>query len=102
MFFRRKTPTAIASAESHYVIEKSYTSLAKKGYEQNVIVQRCISLIAKSIASVPLILYQGALEIEGEHPLKILLKAPTPSMNYHEFMETLVSYYLLSGNIGQS
>ena len=79
--------------------EKNYIALSKNGYEQNIIVYRCISLIAKSAASIPLVLYQNNHEIHETHPLLTLIKEPCVHMNYHSFMEKVISYYLLSGNV---
>lgn len=99
MFFQKNKPIHIfATPDKTIIPEKNYSTLSKNGYEKNVIVYRCINLIAKSAASVPLILYQNKHEVTTHHLLKALLKEPSPHMNYYSFMETLISYYLLSGN----
>ncbi len=66
-------------------------------FVNNVIVYRCISLIAKSLCSIPLLVYQDDKEI-SDHPLACLLKSPNPHMNYQMFMNTLVHHFLLWGN----
>ncbi len=81
----------------------SYSSLAREGYMQNVIVYRCINLIARSAASVPWLLYQqnkisdDQVEIE-QHPIISLLKNPNPNTAKAAFIEKIVSQLMLSGN----
>lgn len=76
---------------------RNYRSLATEGYQRNVIVYRCVDLIAQNLASVPLLLYEGEHE-SPHHSLKKLLDHPNPYMNYQTFMVHVVSSYLLSGN----
>lgn len=75
----------------------SYDALSDTGYQKNVIVYRAVNLIARSIASVPWLLYQGEHEIYT-HPLLTLLDKPNPLQGGNGFMEAVVSYLLLSGN----
>lgn len=81
-----------------YCYEKNYMQLSKEGYEKNIIVYRCVSLIARSIASVPLVVYEHDHE-KQDHAIQKLLQKPNIHMNYHAFMESLTSSYLLSGNV---
>lgn len=76
---------------------RRYDSLADEGYEKNVIVYRCITLIARGLASIPWLLYNQDHEIE-KHPLIELLNCPSPRQAGSAFMECLVSQLLLSGN----
>lgn len=66
-------------------------------YQKNVIVYRCVSLIARSVSSVPLTLFEGDFPVE-HHPLLTLLKRPNPLQGHNTFFEALISYLLLSGN----
>ncbi len=91
-------------------------------YYSNVIVYRCVTLLARSVASVPLILYKsnaskGAKvkksgrknmltphdysnhehEID-QHPVLDLLNNPREQMNSFKFIEHCISHWLLSGN----
>ncbi|MGL4427057.1 MAG: phage portal protein [Alphaproteobacteria bacterium] len=75
----------------------AYDALTDAGYRKNVIVYRSVSLIAKSLASVPWLLYQGDEEVDT-HPLLELLQKPNPLQGGSLFMESLVSALLLSGN----
>lgn len=74
-----------------------YDALSEVGYQRNVIVYRCVNLIARSIASVPWLLYQEDQE-RDHHPLLTLLKKPNPVQGGNDFMESVVSSLLLSGN----
>ncbi len=71
---------------------------AKEGYGSNVIVFRCVDIIAKSLASVPLVVKQGE-EIAGpEHPLVKLLERPNPRTTRARLVHQMVAYRLISGN----
>jgi HK97 family phage portal protein len=76
---------------------RRYDSLADEGYQKNVIVYRCVNLIARGLGSVPWLLYRGETEIT-EHPLLDLLKSPSPRQAGCAFMEAVAGYLLLSGN----
>lgn len=76
---------------------RRYDSLAAEGYQKNVIVYRCVNLIARSLSSVPWILYSGDAELD-QHPLLSLLNSPSPRQAGSAFMEAVVGYFLLSGN----
>jgi len=74
-----------------------YSTLSKIGYENNVIVHRAVTLIARSIAGIPWHLYKGTEQIIN-HPLLSLLHKPNPNQGGNVFIESIVSYLLLSGN----
>ncbi|HCI49083.1 MAG: phage portal protein [Alphaproteobacteria bacterium RIFCSPHIGHO2_01_FULL_41_14] len=77
---------------------RTYTRLAEEGYERNVIVYRCINLIAKNLAMPPWILYEGDREVE-RHVLADLIENPNPLQTRTTFLESLASYLLLDGNV---
>ncbi len=80
---------------------RRYDSLAEEGYQKNVIVHRCIKLIAQNAASVPWTLYQGHAGHKTplfDHPLIKLLKQPNPMQGGTEMFEALYGFYLISGN----
>lgn len=81
---------------------RDYVNLVKEGYEHNVIVYRCVNLISRGIGSVPWVLYEQSLngeEHEAErHPLLDLLHHPSTDQAGSSFMESVLSYLLLSGN----
>jgi HK97 family phage portal protein len=80
----------------------NYESFSRQGYQKNVTVYRCVSMIAQACAGIELELYQkraGGKPIEIEnHELLNLIKNPNPIDSGYQFMESLVSYFLLTGN----
>ncbi|HBG34501.1 MAG: phage portal protein [Alphaproteobacteria bacterium GWC2_42_16] len=77
---------------------RQYDTLAEEGYQKNIIVYRCVTLIARGVAGVPWRLYKGDTCLE-EHPLLTLLQNPNPQQSLPCFMEALTSYLLLAGNV---
>lgn len=77
--------------------QRQYAPLVKEGYEKNVIVYRCVSMIARGIATVPWLLYENENEL-SDHPLKNLLRHPSSTESGASFLESLVTSFLLSGN----
>jgi HK97 family phage portal protein len=77
--------------------QRQYAPLVKEGYEKNVIVYRCVSMIARGIATVPWLLYDRESELI-DHPLHKLLKNPSLGESGASFLENLVTSFLLSGN----
>jgi HK97 family phage portal protein len=78
---------------------KNYHNFAKEAYQNNVIASRCISLIAKSAASVDWLLYSNnKKQVIEKHPLLKLLHHPNPMAGGAEFFEAFFSYKILSGN----
>ena len=76
---------------------RRYDALAAEGYQKNVIVYRCVNLIARGLGSIPWLLYRKETEIE-QHPLLNLLNSPNPRQAGSAFMEAVAGYLLLSGN----
>ena len=76
---------------------RNYASQAREGFVTNAIGYRCVKMIAEAASSVPLLMYQGANEIET-HPLLDIMRRPNPSQSGREFIENIVSYLLLAGN----
>lgn len=78
-----------------------YASLADVGYTKNVVVFRCINLIARSLSSLQWLLTEqredGEYELE-QHPLLTLLKMPNAHQSGSAFLEEFFSQLLLSGN----
>jgi HK97 family phage portal protein len=100
--FTEKTSQVGTSIAYHTVGQpvwtpRAYDTLAYEGFQKNPIVYRCVSLTARSAASVPWKLYKGEEEVE-DHPLLSLLKAPSPRQGRASFIEAVVAYLLLSGN----
>lgn len=77
--------------------QRQYAPLVKEGYEKNVIVYRCVSMIARGIATVPWRIYEGEEELYS-HPIYTLMQNPSPGESGASFLENLVTSFLLSGN----
>lgn len=76
---------------------RHFDSLIQEGYQKNVIVYRAVNLIARGMASVPWRLYRNGREVH-DHPLLRLLHQPNPTQAGSSLIESLASYWLLSGN----
>jgi HK97 family phage portal protein len=76
---------------------RRYDTLAEEGFQKNIVVYRCVSLISRGISSIPWRVYKGETPVE-KHPLLSLLKNPNPQQSLSRFMEALSAYLLLAGN----
>lgn len=76
---------------------QNYVQSAQEGYQQNPIVYRCINLVARGIASVPWLLYQGDHELD-QHEMLELLSMPSARQSGMAFMEEVTSHLLIGGN----
>lgn len=77
-------PNFLAFADEH--------SNYKSAYHNNVIVHRCINLIASSISHVPFI------KTNENNKVLQLLKKPNPYYSASEFLEKLIAQKLIHGN----
>jgi len=69
----------------------------KEGYEKNVIVFRCVKLIAESLAKINFQLFKGDKLLDN-HPVLDLLKSPNPYQSKKEFIQDVISQKLITGN----
>lgn len=76
---------------------RSYDQLAKEGYQKNVIVYRCVNLIAKGCGSIQWELCQRRKRVKS-HALLRLMQHPNFQQSGAAFVETVVAFLLLSGN----
>lgn len=77
-----------------------FENQARDGYAKNVIVYRCINLIAQNAASIPFTLHRGGPqgdELE-DHALLDLLNRPNPVQSQNEYFQAVYGYGLLAGN----
>lgn len=68
-----------------------------ESFQQNVIVYRCVSLMARNMARVPLV-FKLNNTIVDNHPVLDLLKKPINHMGYPSFAEEIFSFLVLTGN----
>ncbi|GJL96109.1 MAG: portal protein [Hyphococcus sp.] len=105
--FTRKSPEAKASAAKALIAmhrlgapawtPRDYASLARQGYERNVIAYRCVRLVAEAAASTPLkVVEDGA--VHCDHPLIDLLARPNPEQSGAELFESFYGFLQTAGN----
>lgn len=88
---------ALHSAGRPVWTQRDYAALAREGYLKNPIVYRSVRMIAEAAASVPLLLYEGVVELD-DHPLLALLAKPSAGQSGGDFFEALYGHLLVSGN----
>lgn len=76
---------------------RDYASLARAGFEKNVIAYRCIRLVAEAAAAVPVKVIDGGA-VASEHPLLALLSHPNPEQSGAELFENLYGFLETAGN----
>ena len=78
-----------------------YYNLSNNGYKQNVVVFRCVNLIARAIGSVNWLLREvkdGVDSIVYKHSILSLIERPNTHQSKSAFMEDAISQLLISGN----
>ncbi len=79
--------------------DRNFEVFAREGYIRNVITYKCVSMLARSASSVPIMVYDKTTNKRIEdHPIEKLLQNPNPTQSRSEFFESLYSYKLISGN----
>lgn len=79
---------------------RNYKALSDEGYRKNVVAKRCIDYIASSVADIQINIFEKRRDLIVEsHPLLDLLDNPNPTQCYEEYMKSLVSYFMLHGNL---
>ncbi|MCH8347968.1 MAG: phage portal protein, partial [Proteobacteria bacterium] len=76
---------------------RTYEQLVREGYRKNVVVHRCVRIIAESAASVPFLLYRGDKKLSG-HPILDLLARPNPLQSGKELMASYYAFLEIAGN----
>ncbi len=71
---------------------------ADEGYNQNVVVYRCVDLWAKSVAAIPLVLEGPDGQLVDKHAVLDLLKKPNPTQQYKDLVIQFVGFYGITGN----
>ncbi|MBL3284354.1 Phage portal protein [Rickettsiales endosymbiont of Paramecium tredecaurelia] len=67
-------------------------------YKNNVFVRYCVDMIANAVSHVPMIIHIEDKRASNAHPLYRLLKKPTHTTSYAQFLRTIMSHKLLFGN----
>lgn len=76
---------------------RDQVSLARNGYQRNVIGFRAVRMVAEAAAAVPLTVTEGGARAL-DHPLACLLARPNPGVDGQSFLETVYGHLQLSGN----
>lgn len=79
--------------------QRRYDAQVEEGFRKNVIVARCVSLIAEAAAAIPLTLYDGKNRIVSRHPVLKLLGRPNPMSGSADFLAALYTSWQLAGNV---
>lgn len=82
----------------------SWTARDKKayieeGYKKNAIVFQAIDKTATAVASIPWVLKDAKGEIVEDSPINDLLKRPNLCTSRPEFIEQIVSFYRITGDV---
>lgn len=83
---------------------RQYDQLADEAYVKNAVAYRAIAEVSKCGGSVPFVLSKGKGRNKKEiddHKLLDLLRRPNPMQSRSTWMQTLVGFYLISGNTYQ-
>lgn len=81
---------------------RNYAKFAEEAYRRNVVAYRAITMIARGAASLPTLLYtlkaDGSRREMANHPLRKIIERPSPLTAWPNFLESLYTYRLISGN----
>lgn len=89
--------TYVYSGNGASIKTKQFKDFAQEGYIDNVVVYKCIKLIADCVGYVELKVFNGDKELTT-HPLITLLQKPNEKQSYAQFIEDVISYKLIAGN----
>lgn len=81
----------------------NYPTMAKEGYKENFLIFRCLNIIIDACSQAEWGVWQYDSEgkyvkIDG-HPIEKLLNKPNPQMNKEKFIEMMIAYYYIGGEI---
>jgi HK97 family phage portal protein len=76
---------------------RDYASLARAGFEKNVIAYRSIRLVCEAAAAIPMRVVEAG-RVMAEHPLLRLLERPNPEQSGAELFEAVYGFLMTAGN----
>lgn len=90
----------LLGGQSSGIINSTYSSQVLQGLKSNPYVLRCVELRANSVASLEPILIdrKGKVIEDVNHPLSILLRAPSEGTTWRDFVHQLQVHLALNGN----
>lgn len=77
---------------------RRYATLADEGYVRNVVVNRAVSLVSRSVAAIPWIARDGAGAEVSIPAFERLMQRPNPRDEGAAFREALAAQLLIAGN----
>jgi len=101
-FIKKSSATSLAynslvGQSASYDNEFDRKKMQTEGYEQNIVVYRCVNMIAEELAKVPFVLFQNEKKIDS-HRLLNLLSNPNPMQSKTEYFIDVISQKLITGN----
>ena len=78
--------------------QRHMSAMADEGFRKNVIAYRCITQIAMSAATVPLLAYDARGREIAKHPMLDLLSNPNPLQDGFAFFEAVYANLQIFGN----
>ena len=76
---------------------RDYASLARQGYERNVVAYRCVRLVAEAAAAAPLKVTERG-RLLTDHPLAALLARPNAEQSGAALFESFYGFLQTAGN----
>ena len=81
---------------------RNYGQFAREAYMRNVVLFRCVQLVAGGMAAIPWTLSRetedGKKEELKDHPFINLINRPNPQQDRYRYMMELVGFMLIAGN----
>lgn len=78
-------------------MDRNYRAFAKEAYQMNVVGYQAIDRMARAASAVKWTVWRGDQEITGG-PFNDLIARPNAMMTGSQYVQTLVGYWMLSGN----
>ncbi|HLS19213.1 MAG TPA: phage portal protein, partial [Paracoccaceae bacterium] len=108
LFRRASRPEAVKASAAASIVAvqgvgraawspRDQMSLARNGYQQNVIGFRAVRMVAEAAAAVKLITCEECSRVV-DHPVAELLRRPNPGADGQSFLEAVYGHLQLSGN----
>jgi HK97 family phage portal protein len=94
---RARALIALANTGRAQWTPRDYASLARAGFEKNVIAYRSVRLVSEAAAAVPLKATENGAVL-ASHPLLALLDHPNPEQSGAELLESFYGFLLVAGN----
>jgi HK97 family phage portal protein len=94
----KQAPLTVYNNVGYSTVKKdSYSDFADEGYQENVVVYKCVNEISNGASAIKFNVFDKDIKLDN-HPILNLLERPNPLQAGNEFFKALYSYLLLSGN----